>query len=766
MKKNNPKNNQNNVAKTLLDLRSTNQNCPSTHHTIIDARDEITKQTVFTEANKSSQRTMLEARPTQNFADTFTSEKEQSATREQSQQTNLPNVFADKYKIVGVLGSGAMGKVFEAIEIGKARRYAIKVIHKNKEGSEEIVKRFYRESKLLQKLNHPNIIKIHEQGEFQGQPYFVMDLVKGCTFTEIIKRPSYPFRRKLVILIQVLEAVHSAHREGIIHRDLKPDNIMVTNEGKALVMDFGIARDQGDNQSTKLTKTGMLVGTPLYMSPEQINSEKTTAKSDIYTLGVIMYEVITGKVPFDGNLSKIMWQIAHSDPVHPREISDSVPKNLATICLKAMIKEKEERYTTARTMANDIKRYLKGQKISAKHPVNIKKWFLKNRSFVISFTILCLGVFWSLGGDDKNVKNDNDELKINQNNIANLPEEENDTKFKNDLPLEKEFSHKSEKEDKILRRNNQKNSDNSSEGMLTENQKDKNDLESVYNEERPRKEMNSRSHRPRKRHQNSNEDRFSEEQEEEMNRRQNSKDDRFSEEQEEEMNSRSHRPRKKRQSSNEDRFSEEQEEEEMNSRSHRPRKRRQNNNENRFSEKQEEEEMNSRSHRPRKKRQSSNEDRFSEEQEEEEMNSRSHRPRKKRKSSNEDRFSEEQEEEEMNSRSHRPRKRRKSSNEDRFSEEQEEMNSRSYRPRKRRQNSNEDRFSKERFEDEMGTSGRSIRNKEGSDDNRIIGQHFRYCQECHDLIRRNQIDLGGPPPNWSRVPQKILKQIKKHAQNK
>ena len=303
-------------------------------------------------------------------------------------------MFAENFQILHSLGSGAMGEVFAAIDTRSNQHVAIKVIRDDKELSQYVRKRFHRESKLLAQLNHPNIIRIHEEGTHKGQPYFVMNLVEGVTFKTILQNKKFPLRRKIMLLKQVIEAVHYAHNHGIIHRDLKPQNIMVTDDDHALVMDFGIAHNQATNSTIKLTKTGMIVGTPMYMSPEQVNGEEITHASDIFALGAIMYEIITGQTPFSGNLSKIMWQIANTSPQHPRKISPQTPKDLAKICLKAMEKNKKERYSTALLMAQDLDRYLCGEKISVRTSASLPRWIQKNTyTVILPIAILSVGLF-------------------------------------------------------------------------------------------------------------------------------------------------------------------------------------------------------------------------------------------------------------------------------------------------------------------------------------------------------------------------------------
>lgn len=325
-------------------------------------------------------------------------------------------MFAENFQILHSLGSGAMGEVFAAIDHRSNQHVAIKVIRDDKELSEHVLKRFRRESKLLSQLNHPNIIRIHEEGSYQGQPYFVMNLVEGVTFKTILQDKTFPLRRKIVLLKQVAEAIHYAHEHGITHRDLKPQNIMVTSDDHALVMDFGIAHNQATNNTTKITKTGMIVGTPMYMSPEQVNGEEITHSSDIFALGAIIYETITGKTPFSGNLSKIMWQIVNTSPQHPRKIAPQTPKDLAKICLKAMEKNKEIRYSTTLLIAQDLDRYLCGEKISVRTSVNLSRWLQQNAyTVLLPIAILGISIFFLLPAKQEKLENEHNRNEKTEN---------------------------------------------------------------------------------------------------------------------------------------------------------------------------------------------------------------------------------------------------------------------------------------------------------------------------------------------------------------
>ncbi|BBM83745.1 serine/threonine-protein kinase [Candidatus Uabimicrobium amorphum] len=330
-------------------------------------------------------------------------------------------MFAENFQILHSLGSGAMGEVFAAIDTRNNKRVAIKVIRDDKEISQQILKRFDRESNLLEQLNHPNIVRVYEKGIFQNQPYFTMDLVEGTTFKTILQNRNFTLRRKLIVLKQVIEAVHYAHNYGIIHRDLKPENIMVTADDHALVMDFGVAHNQATNNTIKLTKTGMLIGTPVYMSPEQVNGEKITCASDVFTLGAIMYEIITGQTPFSGNLSKIMWQIANAPPQHPRKISPNIAKDLARICLKAMDKNISRRYLSALEMAQDIDCYLCGEKISISPYANFHHWLRQNTyTVILPFAILSVGIFFLLSNEKQTSgKTTTNDITVNTPNTEN-----------------------------------------------------------------------------------------------------------------------------------------------------------------------------------------------------------------------------------------------------------------------------------------------------------------------------------------------------------
>jgi serine/threonine-protein kinase len=216
----------------------------------------------------------------------------------------------------------------------------------------EMRQRFYREAQTAGKLAHPNIVTVFDVGEDLGMSYIVMEFVEGNTLTQLMKRQRLsPPQIKHVIFNAAL-GLDYAHQNGVFHRDVKPDNIMVSKTGLVKVMDFGIARVVESN----LTKTGSIMGTPSYMSPEQVQGQKVDARSDTFSLGVILYELLTGKKPFTGEtMSALMFSIMKGDPAQPSTIDAKVNAAWDEILRKALAKKPEERYATAREFAQAVR---------------------------------------------------------------------------------------------------------------------------------------------------------------------------------------------------------------------------------------------------------------------------------------------------------------------------------------------------------------------------------------------------------------------------
>lgn len=287
-----------------------------------------------------------------------------------SGRVNPPRTFG-RYEIVSELGRGGMSVVYKARDPVLDRLVALKVLQ-IPEPLLETGRRFEREARTMAKLSHPNIIQVLEVGEIEGKKYFTMQHVEGLTFDEWLKRTPGPsrFTRGIEILRDAALALDYAHTQGVIHRDLKPQNIMVERTGRAdafhvYVMDFGLAREIAAPK--RLTMTGAIMGTPQYMAPEQARGARVDRRADVYALGAVLYEILTGFPPFFGpTVYAIINKALSEEPIPPRERNHRIPPDLETICLRAMEKAPEQRYQSAREFADELERYLRGDPIAAR----------------------------------------------------------------------------------------------------------------------------------------------------------------------------------------------------------------------------------------------------------------------------------------------------------------------------------------------------------------------------------------------------------------
>src|SRR5579871_5151865 len=265
------------------------------------------------------------------------------------------------YRILGKLGGGGMGVVYEAEDLKLGRHVALKFIPENLAGDPKSLERFTREARAASLLNHPNICTIHGIEDNNGHPFIVMEKLDGESLKQHIGGHPMPLDKVLDVGVQVADALVASHIKGIVHRDIKPANIFLTPTGQVKVLDFGLAKlvhnvgtdEEAADQS--LTAVGVIPGTAVYMSPEQARSESVDARSDLFSFGVVLYEMATGKKPFSGANSLVTLDaVLHLKPTPPRDLNPNIPVELEGIIGKAMEKDRNRRYQSATEMRSDL----------------------------------------------------------------------------------------------------------------------------------------------------------------------------------------------------------------------------------------------------------------------------------------------------------------------------------------------------------------------------------------------------------------------------
>ena len=260
-------------------------------------------------------------------------------------------IFAGRFRLVQVLGQGGMGVVYLAEHAMMGRKVALKVLHETGQQDAKTISRFRREARAACRIDHPHVATIHDFGHDEGQvPYLVMEYVPGPSLADVVRREgSLPVPRAVNILVQVAGGLSAAHRCRVIHRDLKPDNVVLTtNDGFGdwvKIMDFGLAKIMDPEETTGLSATGTVMGTPMYMSPEQVSGARVDPQADIYSLGVMAFELLTGKPPFTGAFQEVMRAHVHSDPPSPAAASgrDDIPPDLEKLVLRCLAKKPQQR---------------------------------------------------------------------------------------------------------------------------------------------------------------------------------------------------------------------------------------------------------------------------------------------------------------------------------------------------------------------------------------------------------------------------------------
>jgi WD40 repeat protein/serine/threonine protein kinase len=305
---------------------------------------------------------------------------QQLASASASAASGLGTEFGD-YFLEKEIAHGGMGVVYRARQMSLDRTVAIKLLLLGRYSSAESIERFRREAQAIGALRHSGIVTVHEVGEHEGQHYIAMEYVDGPTLSELLRGGPLTPQRAAEIVRDVARAVHYAHERGVLHRDIKPSNVLLDSSGRARITDFGLAKKL--DGSTDLTVTGQMVGTPNYLSPEQAagrNAEIGPA-SDIYAIGALLYELLTGRPPFMANsLQETLLRIRDAEPISPRAQNPAVDREIETICLKCLEKEPQRRYVSADALAQELERWLRREPIQARPCstwMRVRKWTLR-----------------------------------------------------------------------------------------------------------------------------------------------------------------------------------------------------------------------------------------------------------------------------------------------------------------------------------------------------------------------------------------------------
>jgi serine/threonine-protein kinase len=280
-----------------------------------------------------------------------------------------PGSYFGKFELLVELGRGGFGVVYKARQKDLGRVVALKMILNSQLSSADAVRRFHDEARTAAGVQHPNITAVYEAGQVLGQPYFAMQYINGASLAQRLRGGALPFETAARVVAAVARAVDHLHNHGIIHRDLKPANILLDEEGQPYVTDFGLVKLLAGE--THQTTSGAIVGTPSYMAPEQAAGQLTRVGplSDVYSIGAILYECLTGRPPFSAATQlETLVQVLESEPIRPRTLDPKIPRDLESICLRAMEKAPERRYATAGAIADNLDRYLNDEPVEGLTP--------------------------------------------------------------------------------------------------------------------------------------------------------------------------------------------------------------------------------------------------------------------------------------------------------------------------------------------------------------------------------------------------------------
>ncbi len=306
----------------------------------------------------------------------------------------MVHYFGD-YELLGEIGRGGMGVVYRARQVSLNRKVALKMILAGRLASETDVKRFDHEAQAAANLHHPNIVSVHEVGVHDGQHYYSMELIEGLNLAELVRQQPLSARQAAQYVKTVAEAVHFAHLQGTLHRDLKPTNILIDIRDQPRITDFGLARCE--QLDPHLTTSGQILGTPAFMPPEQAQA-KTGAvgtHSDIYSVGAVLYYLLTQRAPFAAeSMADLLDLVVHREPISPRALNPSVPRDLETICLKCLEKDPRRRYSSAQELAHELGRFSRGEPILARPasvPEKAWRWCARNPAWATAAILLLVG---------------------------------------------------------------------------------------------------------------------------------------------------------------------------------------------------------------------------------------------------------------------------------------------------------------------------------------------------------------------------------------
>jgi len=297
------------------------------------------------------------------------------------------------YELLEPIAKGGMGIVYKARQRNLNRIVAIKMILAGQFADQSDIDRFYAEAEAAAALSHPNIVAIHEIGEVSGQHFFSMDFIEGQSLSGLIQQNPVPPRRAAELMITISETMEFAHESGVVHRDLKPANVLLDKRQRPLITDFGLAKQVSN--TSQMTMAGSIVGTPSYMPPEQAAGklDEVGPWSDLYSLGAILYELLTGRPPFRAaSPFETIRQVLETEPPSPRLLNPNVPKDLETICLKCLQKARSNRYATAQELADELKRFLRGEPIHARPIPQIARFWRLCKRYPVTASTIALAV--------------------------------------------------------------------------------------------------------------------------------------------------------------------------------------------------------------------------------------------------------------------------------------------------------------------------------------------------------------------------------------